>query len=100
MLLLSCVLGRAFLIQSRVGYFAPRARRIRKWLGLDGHGQPSCFEIDLLTFIQGEQDMQCPPETACELRELGYSVTLVPEVGHRLSEPEGKKAVVSTLKGY
>jgi pimeloyl-ACP methyl ester carboxylesterase len=95
---LSCVLGRGLLPGSKVGFFAPRATRVREALGLDGAGPGSSALRERLTLIHGEEDAQCPPGAARELAGLGYAVTLVPGAGHHLWEPRARAAVRVALR--
>lgn len=79
------------------GFIAPRAKRIRSALGLEGDDPVSVFPKDKLAFIHSDRDNQCPVEPLHRLCSLGYRVQIV-SGGHRLDTPEARSAIVTALK--
>ncbi len=95
MLLLSPILGRTGAM-GRVGFRAPRAGRIRRWLGLEG-GAPSRWVVANVVFVLGHRDPQLLPGDAEALSRLGVRVEDV-EAGHGLRSTEGRAAAERWLE--
>ncbi len=94
LVLLSSVLGVGR--SGDMGFAAPRARRVRPALGLGG--QAPSLSRDGLVFVHGSADGQCPVEDLHLLARHGFSVDVVPGVGHRLEGPAAAKAIRAAIQ--
>lgn len=94
--LLAPILGKGFSEKSGIGFFAPRANRVRAALGFETGSflEPLRERVQI---VHAERDGQSRVRDAVELRALGYTVTIVPG-GHRLDHPGARTDVARILR--
>jgi hypothetical protein len=95
--LMSAVLGASSNRGGEGGSIPPRARRVRRALGLEP-GDSAMFPRGAMELVHGDSDDQCPVDT---VRALGATqiVSIVPG-GHRLMEPGARAGLHGALERH
>jgi hypothetical protein len=95
--LMSAVLGASSNRGGEGGSIPPRARRVRRALGLEP-GDSAMFPRGAIELVHGDNDDQCPVDT---VRALGATqiVSIVPG-GHRLTEPGARAGLHDALQRW